>query len=147
MPRIAPNPLFRLERWCWRHNVRDALIRAILSRQIALSLLTLATGAISAPFWKGGVWLFWFGFGAALSTWNFYTMVKFVQKIIPTSWSRSKLARLLINANCRLLLSLGIFFAAFAWGKAPLSALFLGFATILMGITIAGLKKTLKKPA
>ena len=146
MPGNVPNPLFLLERWFWRRDVRDALIRAILSRQLCITLIALAAGAASAPFWSGGLWLLWFGCGAAVSLWNFYALVKFVQNMVPRGWNVSVLVRLLVGANIRLILSAGILLAAFFWGKASLPALLLGLATILAGITVAGLKKALKKP-
>lgn len=118
MPGNVPNPLFLLERWFWQRDVRDALIRAILSRQLCITLIALAAGAASAPFWSGGLWLLWFGCGAAVSLWNFYALVKFVQNMVPRGWNVSVLVRLLVGANIRLILSAGILLAAFVWGKA-----------------------------
>ena len=142
----VPNPVFLLERWFWQRNIREALVRTVLSWQICIIFLSLVTGGASIPFWDGGRWLLWFGCGGMISAWNFYALARFVQNMIPKGWSVSSLVLLLVNVNVRMILSGGILFAAFVWGNAPLSALFLGIATILVCITVVGLKKTLKKP-
>ena len=76
----------------------------------------------------------------------FYALAKLVQNLTPKGWSVSILVRLLISFNIRLLLSGCLIFGAFVWGKAPLSALLLGIASLLAIITVAGMKKALKKP-
>ncbi len=141
----VPDPIFLLQRWLWRRDVRDALVRTILVWQICLALVSLVLGAAITPFWSGGLWIFWFGCGGIMAAWNFYALAKFVQNLIPRGWSVSALVRLLINVNVRLLLSGALIFGAFVWGRAPLSALLLGIASLLAGITFAGLKKALKK--
>ena len=146
MAKNVPDPFFLLQRWLWRRDVRDALVRTILVWQICIAVLTLVSGGATALFWSGGHWLFWFGCGSAIAAWNFYALAKFVQNLIPGGWSVSILVRLLVNANIRLLLSGALIFGAFVWGGAPLSALLLGVASLLAGITAAGLKKALKKP-
>lgn len=146
MPGNVPNPIFFLQRWLWQRDVRDALVRNILVWQICITLVTLATGAIASLLGSGGIWVFWFGCGGAIAAWNFYALAKLVQNLTPKGWSVSILVRLLISFNIRLLLSGCLIFGAFVWGKAPLSALLLGIASLLAIITVADMKKALKKP-
>ena len=75
-------PFHWLEKRLWRSGVQDPTIREILCWQISVIALSLLFGAVLWPFHPAGAWIFWFGFGALLSAWNFFALLKFVPKVI-----------------------------------------------------------------
>ncbi|MFQ8890407.1 MAG: hypothetical protein ACLR7Z_20620 [Bilophila wadsworthia] len=93
-----------------------------------------------------GAWIFWFGFGALLSAWNFFALIKFVPKVISAGWSKSSLFALLLRTNMRLLFTGILLYMVLVWFKGSISAVLLGLAVLLVGMTAGGLKKALKKP-
>lgn len=102
-------PFHWLEKRLWRSGVQDPTIREILCWQISVIALSLLFGAVLWPFHPAGAWIFWFGFGALLSAWNFFALIKFVPKVISAGWSKSSLFALLLRTNMRLLFT-GILF-------------------------------------
>ena len=75
-------PFHWLEKRLWRSGVQDPTIREILCWQISVIALSLLFGAVLWPFHPAGAWIFWFGFGALLSAWNFFALIKFVPKVM-----------------------------------------------------------------
>ncbi|WP_294624880.1 hypothetical protein [uncultured Bilophila sp.] len=135
-----------LEKALWKRGIHDETLRQVLVWQIAAVLFTLTLGGALWAFHPVGKWLFWFGFGALLSAWNFYALIKFVPKIISNGWSKNNLMGLLIHTNMRLLFTGILLYMALVWWQGPLSAILSGLAALLVGMTAVGLKKTMKKP-
>lgn len=136
-----------LEKKLWRSGVQDPTIREILCWQISVIGLSLFSGALLWPFHPAGAWIFWFGFGALLSAWNFFALIKFVPRVITAGWSKSSLFALLFRTNMRLLFTGILLYIGLVWFKGPISAVLLGLAVLLVGMTAGGLKKALKKTA
>lgn len=136
-----------LEKFLWKHGIADESLREILVWQITAACLSLTAGGALWPFHPAGAWLFWFGFGALLSTWNFYALIKFIPKIISHGWSKINLIGLLLHTNMRLLFTGILLYMALVWFKGSLSAILLGLAVLLVGMTAGGLKKALKRAA
>ena len=126
--------------------MQDPTIREILCWQISVIALSLLFGAVLWPFHPAGAWSFWFGFGALLSAWNFFALIKFVPKVISAGWSKSSLFALLLRTNMRLLFTGILLYMVLVWFKGSISAVLLGLAVLLVGMTAGGLKKALKKP-
>ena len=141
MSKIAP--LLGLKRLLWRSGIRTELMLDILAWQIAIVLLSLVLGACSLPFSDRGLFFIWFGFGGAISAWNFFALIKFIQNVLPGGWKISTLVRLLVVTNVRVLLSTGLVLVAIGRGNAPLSAILTGLAVLLVCIIVITLKKTL----
>ena len=139
-------PFHWLEKRLWRSGVQDPTIREILCWQISVIALSLLFGAVLWPFHPAGAWIFWFGFGALLSAWNFFALIKFVPKVISAGWSKSSLFALLLRTNMRLLFAGILLYMVLVWFKGSISAVLLGLAVLLVGMTAGGLKKALKKP-
>ena len=135
-----------LEKRLWRSGVQDPMIREILCWQLSVIALSLFFGAVLWPFHPAGAWIFWFGFGALLSAWNFFALIKFVPKVISAGWSKSSLFALLLRTNMRLLFTGILLYMVLVWFKGSISAVLLGLAVLLVGMTAGGLKKALKKP-
>lgn len=139
---------YSLDGWLWKQGIRDPLLRKILRSQMFVTLLTLGAGLLLWVWFDTlGSWLFWFGAGSALSAWNFYALIKYVQRVIIEGWSKNALVGLLIHTNIRLLFTGVLLYTAIIWCDALISALLPGLAVLLAGIVIAGLEKVLKKPA
>lgn len=136
-----------LEKLLWKRGIQDETLREILVWQITAALLSLAAGGALWPLHPAGAWLFWFGFGAFLSTWNFYALIKFIPKAISHGWSKNNLMGLLLHTNMRLLFTGILLYMALVWFKGSLSAILLGLAVLLVGMTAGGLKKALKRAA
>ena len=130
-----------------RQGEQDPTIREILCWQLSVIALSLFFGAVLWPFHPAGAWIFWFGFGALLSAWNFFALIKFVPKVISAGWSKSSLFALLLRTNMRLLFTGILLYMVLVWFKGSISAVLLGLAVLLVGMTAGGLKKALKKPA
>ena len=139
-------PFHWLEKRLWRSGVQDPTLREILCWQIGVVALSLIFGAALWPFHPAGAWIFWFGFGALLSAWNFFALIKFVPKVISAGWSKSSLFALLLRTNMRLLFTGILLYMVLVWLKGPISAVLLGLGVLLVGMTAGGLKKALKKP-
>lgn len=139
-------PFHWLEKRLWRSGVQDPMIREILCWQLSVIALSLFFGAVLWPFHPAGAWIFWFGFGALLSAWNFFALLKFVPKVISAGWSKSSLFALLLRTNMRLLFTGILLYMVLVWFKGSISAVLLGLAVLLVGMTAGGLKKALKKP-
>ena len=120
-------PFHWLEKRLWRSGVQDPTIREILCWQISVIALSLL-------------------FGALLSAWNFFALIKFVPKVISAGWSKSSLFALLLRTNMRLLFTGILLYMVLVWFKGSISAVLLGLAVLLVGMTAGGLKKALKKP-
>ena len=129
-------PFHALEKALWRRGVQDSTLREILCWQLAVTGICLIGGG-----------LFWFGFGALLSAWNFYALIKFVPKAISGGWSKKNLIALLVHTNMRLLFTGILLYMALVPFKGSISAVLSGLAVLLVGMTAGGLKKALKKPA
>ena len=136
-----------LEKQLWKRGVRDAMLRDILCWQVLITAGSLLSGAAVWPFHPAGAWLFWFGFGAFLSAWNFYALIKFVPKVISDGWSGKSLMVLLIHTNIRLLFTGILLYISLVWFKGPVSALLTGLGVLLVTMTAGGLKKVLIRPA
>ncbi|MEG2139310.1 MAG: hypothetical protein RRY20_00795 [Bilophila sp.] len=137
---------YSLEGWLWRRGIRDETLRKILRGQLVITLLTLGLGALLWLWFEPvGRWLFWFGTGSALSAWNFYFLIKYIQRIIQAGWSKSALVGLLIHTNLRLLFTGVLLYTAIVWCKAILSALIPGLTVLFAGILVVSLEKALKR--
>ena len=147
MPRRSSGPLHALEKALWRRGVQDPTLREILCWQIAVTVIGLIGGGLLWLLHPAGRWLFWFGFGALLSAWNFYALIKFVPKAISGGWSKRNLIALLVHTNMRLLFTGILLYMALVPFKGSISAVLSGLAVLLVGMTAGGLKKALKKPA
>lgn len=99
------------------------------------------SAAVLWPFHPAGAWIFWFGFGALLSAWNFFALIKFVPKVISAGWSKSSLFALLLRTNMRLLFTGILLYMVLVWFKGSISAVLLGLAVLLVGMTAGGLKR------
>ena len=71
--------------------------------QIAAVLFTLTLGGALWAFHPVGKWLFWFGFGALLSAWNFYALINLFLNYFKLVGAKINLMGLLIHTNMRLL--------------------------------------------
>ena len=78
---------------------------------------------------------------------EFFCLTKFVPKVISAGWSKSSLFALLLRTNMRLLFTGILLYMVLVWFKGSISAVLLGLAVLLVGMTAGGLKKALKKPA
>ncbi len=142
------NGLFHsLEKQLWRRGIQEGILREILCWQFAITGISLLAGGLLWPFHPLGAWIFWFGFGALLSAWNFYALIKFVPKVISDGWSTKNLIVLLVHTNMRLLFTGILLYMTLVWFKGPISALLAGLAVLLVGMTAGGLKKAMHKPA
>lgn len=139
-------PFHWLEKRLWRSGVQDPTIREILCWQISVIALVPAfrRGALALSPGGGVDLLVWLR--ALLSAWNFFALIKFVPKVISAGWSKSSLFALLLRTNMRLLFTGILLYMILVWFKGSISAVLLGLAVLLVGMTAGGLKKALKKP-
>lgn len=136
-----------LEKQLWRHGIQEGFLREILCWQFSIMGTALLLGAVIWPFHPIGGWIFWFGFGALLSAWNFYALIKVVPKVISDGWNTKNLIVLLVHTNMRLLFTGILLYISLVWFKGPISALLTGLAVLLVGMTAGGLKKAMHTSA
>ncbi len=111
----------KTDEWLWHKGFRAAEIRLLLRCQILVSGASLLAGVACAPLWDWGLW---FGVGAALSTFNFYALAKFVQGIV----------------FMPLLTGL-VLFGLIVWLKVSVSALLAGLSTCVLSIAAWGIAR------
>ena len=141
------NPAFILERALWRRGFQDPMLRTVLVWQTLVMLLALLAGlACLLPLPPLGWWLIWFAFGAALADWNFYALARFTQRQLAQGWKQGVMIRMMLFTNVRLIASAVLLYLAFVRLEASLTAMLAGIGSLLVGITVEGLKKILKNP-
>lgn len=97
----------RVERYLWRRGFAPGPVRLVARTLIMMSAGLFILGVVLLPLAR---WPFWLGLGAALSTWNFYSLAFFVQKIFPsvaanTGQARHLMLGQLLRSNLRLFIT------------------------------------------
>lgn len=135
---ISPYRIYHfIEATYWRKGIYVPEIRQILVCQTVLICIACIFGVISSCY---SLWGLWFAFGAVMSLWNFYMLIKHTIKILERRpLSQAVLIPSLINTNMRLLITGSLGYIALVKVYAPISALLLGFSSsILCIICITG---------
>ena len=103
------NTADRVDRWLWQRGFPDGPVRTVIRNLVLVSTGLLILGTLLLPLIH---WPFWLGVGAALSTWNFYSLAVFVQRAFPrpgagssTNASRAFLIAQLLRSNLRLFIT------------------------------------------
>lgn len=133
--RLAHDAFFWLNNLLVRGGVTSPEIRVILCWQLIGSVICLVVGVF---FWLATVWIFWFGAGLALGTWNFYGLSKFIIRMIPHGWSNKVLVGQLLRTNGRLLFTGVFLYVALVWCSAPAFALVAGLLVVMFPIVLIG---------
>lgn len=133
-----------MDAWLWRRGIHDPTLRGILQWQILVVLFSFAAG-ICLWGWNAtlAVWWSWFGIGAMVALWNFYALIKFIQKNITRGWNKTILLGLFFHTHVKLLFTGILLYTAFVCFHAPLSALLTGMTALVAGIVAIGIKRTL----
>jgi small-conductance mechanosensitive channel len=126
----------RIDEMLWRRGFRAQEVRVLLRNQLLVTAVSLLAGL--GLGWING-WLFWFGVGAVLSTFNFYAVARFVQQVVYKPYDRSMMYGMLFRFYGRLGLTGLILFGLIVWLKVSVSALVAGLSTIVAAIAVWGL--------
>ncbi len=70
----------QIERHLWRQGFVQAPLRRAMRNLFCLSCTLFLAGVLLLPMVNT---VFWMGAMALLSTWNFYTLARFIQKALP----------------------------------------------------------------
>lgn len=70
----------QIERYLWRQGFVQAPLRRAMRNLFCLSWALFLAGVLLLPMTS---MVFWTGATALLSTWNFYTLSRFIQKALP----------------------------------------------------------------
>lgn len=125
----------KIERFLYKKGFTEAPLRAIILAQLALLCALLALGLVTLYFSAFGLWLF---LGAALISFNFWSMSRFIIEQMPGGYSRSFLRGQLLRFLGRLAVT-GIVLAAAIYYGASVTALGLGIFTCLAVTGIVGI--------
>ncbi len=126
----------RIDQMLWQRGFRAPEIRVILRNQVLLTAFSVLAGL---AFGLLNDWMFWFGVGAVLATFNFYAVASFVQKVVFQPYQSSLLYSLLFRFYGRLGLTGLILFGLIVWLEVPVSALVAGLSTVVTAIAVWGL--------
>lgn len=122
----------------WQRGFHAVEVRSILRNQLLVTAFSLLVGLALG---KVNDWMFWFGVGAVLVTFNFYAVAKFVQQVVFRPYSSATMYGLLFRFYGRLGLTGLILFGLIVWLQAPVSALVAGLSTVVTAIVVWGLTK------
>lgn len=128
----------KTDEWLWRRGFRASEIRLLLRCQMLVSGVSLLAGVACAPLRDWGLW---FGVGAALSTFNFYALARFVQGIVFLPYTRAMAAGLMFRFYGRLLLTGLALFGLIVWLKVSVTALLAGLSTCVLSIAAWGIAR------
>ena len=110
-------------------------IRRILLSSLMVGVLCTLGGLIG---WQNNKALLWFGLFVLISTWNFWGLASFINKMISKGWSKNIQFRLFLGFQLRLFLT-GIFvYIALVHWYAPLYAVLSGLSVSLVFVVIFG---------
>ena len=72
----------QIERWLWRRGFLHAPLRRAMRNLFFFSWALLLLGIVLLSVTRS---IFWAGIMAILSCWNFYTLARFIQAVMPVS--------------------------------------------------------------
>ena len=131
-----------VDAWLWKKGLVVPEARLVLRRLLLLAGTTLAAGLALWPLNSG---LFWFGATVALCAWNFYGLTIFVQRAIPSGWSKALLFRMILGANGRLLFTGLFLYIVLVRFGAPLPAVLAGVTAPVAFVLLLGLTLGLRR--
>lgn len=126
----------RIDQILWQRGFRAPEIRVILRNQLLITAFSVLAGLALGYV---NDWVFWFGVGAVLATFNFYSAASFVQKVVFQPYESSLMYSLLFRFYGRLGLTGLILFGLIVWLAVPLSALVAGLSTVVTAIAVWGI--------
>lgn len=131
MNAVRPRPIRQLHVLLYKQGVRRRLLRQVLCFQIVTCLAGLGGGIILWPLTPA---LFWFGAGAALSVWNFFSLTKIAPQFMVDKYTSSIGIAFFLRSQFRMLGTVMAIVLAIIWAKAPIWALLTGFSLSMIGI-------------
>lgn len=126
----------------WKREIYSPEIRAIFVWQTNIICVSLIIG-IGTFFYSQ--WMIWFAIVALISLLNFYMLVKQVMKIVNKSLIASLHISFLINTTLRILITCLLGYIALVNLHAPVSAVLLGFCSIIVCIVGINIKALFSK--
>lgn len=106
----------KIERFLYKKGFTYAPLRAIILAQFALVCASLFFGLVVLYF---SVWPICFFLGAALISYNFWSMSRFVLEHLPGGYSKSFLQGQIFRFLGRIIISGIVLGLAFYWGASP----------------------------
>ena len=125
-----------IEKALYKRGFTAAPVRKLMRNQIFV-VLGCALTLLLVP-WTGW-WPVDFALGALLVTYNLYSLSRFVQQMVLTTYTRGLLFSLLVRVYGRLLLTGLALFALIRYGQACVPALVAGLSTVVATIVVWGL--------
>ncbi len=139
----------RIDGALWRRGFIQPAVRCVMRNILCVSLTLVACGFALLPFTCEGVWI---ALASILTSWNFYDIARFVQKIMPASIpiedGRSTAVaaivkkRVLLRSQIRLFLSAVFIYVALVVFHASPFSLAAGFSVSVIVIPFSLLLRT-----
>jgi hypothetical protein len=133
----------RIEKALYKRGLVNRDVRVLVRNQLYVAGVS-AAGAILAGWLVPGVWHF--AAGALLMTWNFTSLVKFVQQVLFLE-SHKGVVLGLLRFMGRLLLSGAVIFALLAYAHASVGALVAGLSTVVANLALWGGRQVIEHKA
>lgn len=131
---VRHNIKLKIERFLYKKGFTEAPLRAIIFAQLYLLALSLTLGLIFLFF---SIWPICFFLGAALITFNFWSMSRFILEQLPGGYSARFLQGQLFRSLGRLIITGAVLTAALYFGASPFAMLF-GMLACMAVIGITG---------
>lgn len=110
------NLILSVERYLYKKGFTEAPLRAIILAQLGLLVLSLLLGLILLYF---SAWPLWFFLGAALISFNFWSMSRFILEQLPGGYSKTFLQGQILRFLGRIVLTGAALGLALYWGASP----------------------------
>ncbi len=140
LQRLADRLNHRVDAGLYHRGFTVSEVRAMVRGQLLLSLYA----SCAAPmFLLTGWWPLDFIAGAALASFNFYYLAKFVQQVLYFKYTRGLLFGLLFRSYGRLLLTGVALCVLIGWLNSSIVALVAGLSTVVATVLVWGAARVL----
>lgn len=130
----------RIEAHLYARGVRNASVRALLTRQCLLAVVAMGVGVAGGIFHP---WLLHFGIGVGIVTANFYFLATSIARRLESGVQGPLVASTIVRFYGRLILTGVLLAVLLVFGKISLAALLAGLSTVVATILIWGVESYL----
>ena len=134
----------KIEAFLYKKGFASAIIRHLLCTQILIICLALISGVALLPF---TTWALAFALGAIICTANFWFLARFAEANVRHQFSRALAIKSFLGFTLRLVVTAVVLFVLIVKLQIALIPLIAGLSSVVAGIVVWCIAKTLPTPA